>query len=157
MIEKAYSEKKSGWRNITTSQVARFVLEFKEGDYVLTYDPKTRNYLIGKISSPYRYDPTRKEYHHVRGATWEGEIPRDRLSISNRNTLGAISTLFEVNEEAAKDLLNSFKKPRRRVVVKVNKKKNNKKRRSRRSNWIRARSSLKTKFQLWIGRNCRNW
>src|SRR5215213_2869173 len=111
MIEKAYSDKKLGWRNITTSQVARFVLEFKEGDYVLTYDPKTRNYLIGKISSPYRYDPTRKEYHHVRGATWEGEIPRDSLSISTRNTLGAISTLFEVNEEAAKDLLNSFKNP----------------------------------------------
>jgi restriction system protein len=48
----------------------------------------------------------------VRTATWEGEIPRDRLSISTRNTLGAISTLFEVNEEAAKDLLNSFKKPK---------------------------------------------
>src|SRR5829696_7608188 len=112
MIEKAYSDKKLGWRNITTSQVARFVLEFKEGDYVLTYDPKTRNYLIGKISSPYRYDPTREENHHVRSATWEGEIPRDRLSISTRNTLGAISTLFEVNEEAAKDLLNSFKKPK---------------------------------------------
>jgi restriction system protein len=46
----------------------------------------------------------------VRSATWEGEIPRYRLSISTRNTLGAISTLFEVNEEAASDLLNSFKK-----------------------------------------------
>ena len=113
MIEKACSDKKLGWRNIVTSQVARFVLEFKEGDYVLTYDSKTRNYLIGKISSPYRYDPTRKEYRHVRTATWEGEIPRDRLSISTRNTLGAISTLFEVNEEAANDLLNSFKKPKK--------------------------------------------
>ena len=112
MIEKAYSNKKLGWINIITSQIARFVLEFKEGDYVLTYDPKTRNYLIGKISSPYRYDPTRKESRHVRTATWEGEIPRDRLSISTRNTLGAISTLFEVNEEAANDLLNSFKKPK---------------------------------------------
>src|SRR5918997_249267 len=98
MIEKAYSDNKLGWKNLITSQVARFVLEFKEGDYVLTYDPKTRNYLIGKISSPYRYDPTQKGYRHVRSANWEGEIPRDRLSISTRNTLGAISTLFEVNE-----------------------------------------------------------
>src|SRR5215213_4558051 len=113
MIENAYNDKKLGWRNITTSQVARFVLKFKEGDYVLTYDPKTRNYLIGKISSTYRYDPTRKESRHVRTATWEGEIPKARLSISTRNTLGSISTLFEVNEEAAKDLLNSFKKPKK--------------------------------------------
>lgn len=96
MIEKAYSDKKLGWKNLITSQVAHFVLEFKVGDYVLTYNPKTRNYLIGKISSPYRYDPTRKESRHVRTATWEGEIPRDRLSISTRNTLGAISTLLEV-------------------------------------------------------------
>jgi restriction system protein len=113
MIEKAWSDKKLGWRNIVPSQVARFVLEFKEGDYVLTYDSKTRNYLIGKICSPYHYDPTRKEYRHVRTATWEGEIPRDSLSISTRNTLGAISTLFEVNEEAANDILNSFKKPKK--------------------------------------------
>ena len=49
----------------------------------------------------------------MRTTTWEGEIPRDRLSISTRNTLGAISTLFEVNEEAANDLLNSFKKPKK--------------------------------------------
>ena len=49
----------------------------------------------------------------MRTTTWEGEIPRDRLSISTRNTLGAISTLFEVNEEAAKDLLDSFKKPKK--------------------------------------------
>jgi restriction system protein len=113
MIEKAYGHKKLGYRNIVASQIARFVLEFKEGDYVLTYDPKTRNYLIGKISSPYRYDPARKEYHHVRSASWEGEIPRDRLSISTRNSLGAISTLFEVNEGAAKDLLTSFNKPKK--------------------------------------------
>ena len=53
-VENVYSDKKLGWRNITTSQVARFALEFKEGDHVLTYDPKTRSYLIGKISSPYR-------------------------------------------------------------------------------------------------------
>lgn len=45
----------------------------------------------------------------MRTATWEGEIPRNRLSISTKNILGTISTLFEVDEEAANDILNSFK------------------------------------------------
>jgi restriction system protein len=41
--------------------------------------------------------------------TWKWKIPRDNLSVSTRNSLGSISTLFEVREEAAGEILRSVK------------------------------------------------
>lgn len=106
-VEEKYEDGKNGWKAITASQLNRFVYEFKEGDYVVTYNPEGRVYLVGKISGPYRFDSSRKESCHTRPVNWEMEVPRDRLSVSTRNTLGAISTLFEIKSEAASDILTS--------------------------------------------------
>jgi restriction system protein len=92
--------------NIAASQISRFLLDFQKGDYVLSYDPTTREYLVGEIQSDYEYNDKLSEYHHVRRVKWLGKVSRDKLSTSTRNTLGAISTIFQINETAANEIIS---------------------------------------------------
>jgi len=108
VVRKTYSDYKPGKKYITAGQLIRFKLNFKLGDYVITYNPEDREYLIGEIISDYMYDP-KFEKHHIRKVKWLGNIPRDLLSTSTKNTLGAISTLFEVNESAKNEILAILK------------------------------------------------
>jgi len=110
MVDTEYGDETPGWRAISVGQLSRFRLDFKEGDHVVTYDPEKRVYLVGTIKGPYSYDSARKEYFHVRKVEWKGEISRDELSTSTRNTLGAISTIFETGEDAEKEVLNLLTK-----------------------------------------------
>lgn len=91
--------------NIAASQISRFLFDFKKGDYVLSYDPTNRVYLVGEIQSDYEYNDKISEYHHVRRVNWLGEVSRDKLSTTTRNSLGAISTIFQINETAAKEII----------------------------------------------------
>lgn len=87
---------------MAASQIQRFYDEFKVGDNVLTYDPGQRLYFIGKITS----DVKKKDHELFRSrqVDWTGQIARDSLKQSTRNSLGAISTLFAVRDEAAADV-----------------------------------------------------
>lgn len=102
----AFRYTKKSQINIATSQISRFLFDFKKGDYVLSYDPTNRVYLVGEIQSDYEYNAKISEYHHVRRVKWLGEVSRDKLSTATRNTLGAISTIFQINETAAKEIIN---------------------------------------------------
>ena len=83
----------------------RFVREVKLGDRVLTYDPSARVYLVGTIVSDYFYDPELIEDDpNARRVEWQGDVPRDLLSVATKNSLGAISTLFLLPQEAAADI-----------------------------------------------------
>ena len=88
---------------MAASQIQRFYDEFKVGDSVLTYDPGQRLYFIGKIT----FDVTTAEHElfRSRAVHWSGQIARDSLKQSTRNSLGAISTLFTVRDDAAADVL----------------------------------------------------
>lgn len=100
---------------IIASQVYKFASDVKIGDYVLSYNPSTRNYLLGEITSGYIYSDVLSKYFEdddysdVRNVKWIDEIPRDKLKVQTKNTLGAISTLFYINENAQKDILNIHK------------------------------------------------
>ena len=50
------------------------------------------------------------DYYHIRKVKWLGEISRDLLSTSTKNTLGAISTLFEIGENARDEILKALKR-----------------------------------------------
>lgn len=89
LVRKRWSTAKPGSISMTTSQVSRFRLDIKVDDWVVTYDPEKRAYLVGFIKTDYRYDPSLLEYHHIRNVKWRGEVPRDQLSTSTKNTLGA--------------------------------------------------------------------
>jgi restriction system protein len=72
---------------------------------VLTYDPSARVYLVGTIVSDYFYDPSLIEDDpNARRVDWQGDIPRDLLSVATKNSLGAISTLFLLPGEATTEI-----------------------------------------------------
>lgn len=93
----------------------------KKGDYVLSYNPSSRKYMVGEITSDYYYSTDMEDedkdyiggHNDTRDVKWLGEVSRDKLSVSTKNTLGAISTLFNNNDEAEEDILNVLnnKKP----------------------------------------------
>ena len=87
-------------------QIFRFLNEFKKGDGVVSYDPSRRVYLVGTIEGDPEYKPELfEQLPRVRAVQWKDEVPRDRLSVPTRNSLGAISTLFQLPPEAAEEIL----------------------------------------------------
>lgn len=105
LVKETYPNNKPRHNLASGSQIYRFRAEITEGDRVVTYDPSRRVYLVGTIASPYRYDPSLiEDLPNVRAVEWEGTVERDRLSVSTRNSLGAISTLFQIPPEAADEI-----------------------------------------------------
>ena len=102
------------WPNHSRSKIAsgvgqiyRYLNEIKKGDGVVSYDPSRRVYLVGTIEGEPEYKPELfEELPRVRSVQWNAKVSRDKLSVSTRNSLGAISTLFQLPPEA--DLSNEI-------------------------------------------------
>ena len=103
---KTYIEAKEGQRIISAIQVIRFRFKFKPKDYVVTYNPQERRYLVGEITGEYEYKTNVTEFNNIRKVKWIKNIERDKLSTSTKNTLGAISTIFEIGNEAKNEIIN---------------------------------------------------
>jgi len=86
LVEKGGYYKKKSQINVAAGQIGRFLLDFKKGDYVVTYDPTNRVYLVGEIQSDYEFNKKISTYHHVRKVKWLGEVKRDKLSSKTKNT-----------------------------------------------------------------------
>lgn len=107
------------------SQVGRFLFDFKPGDKVITYDPRERVYHVGAVSGDYAYRPelnlVAPDAHHqqTRPVQWTGKVNRDDLSVAARNTLGAIMTIFLINDEVREEIesLLGGKSPAQPVTV----------------------------------------
>src|SRR5437868_11885360 len=54
----------------------KFCNVIQVGDAVITYDPNTREYLVGEITSPYRYDASLKDHPNVRDVKWQSRVSR---------------------------------------------------------------------------------
>jgi len=104
LIVREKPEYKKGKVNITVSQLSRFRFDMREGEYVITYNGETRDYLIGEIISGYEYIPG-PELCHTRRVKWEKKISRDALSTSTKNFLLAWNALFLLSEEVASEML----------------------------------------------------
>lgn len=98
----AYPTAKKGQVGAYAGQAYRFVREIKVGDAVVTYDRSERIYLVGNVAGEYEYAPNVSEAQpNIRRVRWRGNVARDALSVSARNSLGSISTLFVISAEAA--------------------------------------------------------
>ncbi|PWB88378.1 AAA family ATPase [Methanobrevibacter thaueri] len=96
------------------SNETKFLYEIKVGDYVLSYGPFTRSYLFGKITSDYIYsdiiskDLENDDYSDVRKVEWLGKISRDDLKKSTQDVLNKRLTVFDINENAQRDILSFY-------------------------------------------------
>lgn len=110
---------KLGTARSGASQVWRFVNEIQKGDWVITYSPANRTYLLGKVTSDFQYHPEWVEEGMgiARQVKWNTqEIDRDRLSVATKNTLGSTLTVFQLPEYALEELLQD-KKPTVDVIT----------------------------------------
>jgi restriction system protein len=96
---------KRGKVGIVAGQLYRFLNEIQVGDRVVTYDPGRRIYALGRVESAPVFDASLDELARVRTVRWESQISRDDISVASRNTLGAISTLFRLSDDAAREML----------------------------------------------------
>ena len=99
-----------------SGQVIKFVLDFQIGDYVITYNPKTTNYLVGIIKSDYycsdklykKYNEDETFYHHFRDVEWIGETNKGDLKEIALKPLKNPMTVFNLNYSAKADLLTKM-------------------------------------------------
>lgn len=104
-VERTYPGLSKPQVAVYAGQPYRFVREMRVGDSVVTYDSSSRVYLVGTVTGEYVYDPAEyAEQPNIRRVRWRGEAARDDLSVATRNSLGAISTLFQVSPEAAAEI-----------------------------------------------------
>jgi restriction system protein len=106
MILNKYNYKQQAL-HMNTGQIFRFYRELQVGDYAVTYSSQERAYLVGTIASDYIYDSS-FEFANQRSVKWLGKVPRDILSISAKNALGSIASIFEIKNPAKGELLDNF-------------------------------------------------
>ena len=93
--------------------IYKFCCVLEVGQKVVTYNTQTREYMIGTIEGDYYYstdeiDTEISDYVHFRQVDWIGQVGRDLLFASSRNTLGGAATLFSINEEVSTELLSGL-------------------------------------------------
>ena len=113
---RAYPDARPGKAALDVSMIYKFRCKLELNQKVVTYAPQGREYLIGSITSDYYHDTDEitediSDYAHLRRVGWEGSVSRDVLSVSSRNSLGSIQTLFSVNEEVSTELLSHLGEP----------------------------------------------
>jgi len=110
ILEEIYPRKKKGWYSISVGQIYRFCSIIKKDDYIITYNNDSRQYYVGLAQSEAKYKSKVVGTHNVyRDVKWIGEINRDDLSVSTKNSIGAISTLFLIPEDAQQEIIDLLK------------------------------------------------
>jgi restriction system protein len=104
-VAQTYPTMRKAQAAASTGQPYRFVREIKVGDAVITYDRSERIYLVGKVTSEYDYSvKISPEQPNIRRINWRGQVDRDKLSVTARNSLGTIATLFQLPSEVASEI-----------------------------------------------------
>jgi restriction system protein len=97
---KAYPTDKPGKAAGAVAMLFKFRSAMQRGENVVSYDPGSREYLVGTIDSDYLYNSKLiPGYPHIRKANWEARVDRDLLPVSSRNSLGSTLTVFTINED----------------------------------------------------------
>lgn len=86
------------------SVLHKFCNVIQVADAVISYDPKTREYLVGEIAGQYRYDAKLTDHPNVRDVNWKSRVSRDALEASTRNSFGSTLTLFAISPDAWEDV-----------------------------------------------------
>lgn len=100
----------------SSAQIIKFVCDFEVGDYIISYNPNTRKYLVGEITSDYYYSTKLAELHkktenfysHCRNVKWVGETSRDDLSNTALRPLKSIMTIFSLSSTVKNEILTKL-------------------------------------------------
>lgn len=88
-------------------QIFRFAHDIQPGETIVMYEPESRLYHLGTVIGGCQTIRDSEGYiHYERKVHWEKEAPRDMLSKTSRNSLGAISTIFSIKDDVLDDLMS---------------------------------------------------
>ncbi len=95
------------------NQLISFTYRMQVGDLVIVprLTSRSRDYLVARLTGPYQHvSAAPASGPHRRAVEWLGSFPREALSQSATNTLGAISTVFRPTAVGAelRDLLTAL-------------------------------------------------
>lgn len=104
-ISAAYPDQTDRQNAVGAGQVWRFLNEVRIDDTVITYDPVERLYHLGVVTGEPRFRPDEIDQLPVqRSVTWQRAVSRDALSPRTKGKLGALLTLFKVEQGAEEEL-----------------------------------------------------
>ncbi|NHO86601.1 restriction endonuclease [Pseudoteredinibacter isoporae] len=104
-IEAYGNDKPSATAN-AIAMILKFRDQIKADDYVVSYNPESREYLLGVDQGEYLYQPdTVGSYPNLRKVKWVGKVSRDKLPKKAKNSLGSTLTLFSINQEVIEAFL----------------------------------------------------
>ena len=110
MMARTYPDWSEGEVNSSVSRLWKFLHEVEKGDEVISYNSDARIYLVGQISSDYRFEKKGiPEFPQVKGVKWSASVSRDDLSVGSKNSLGAIQTIFKIPAEVAEEIRGLIK------------------------------------------------
>lgn len=103
-IEVYGNEKPSATAN-AIAMILKFRDQISAGDHIVSYNPETREYLLGLDQGEYFHQPNAVgDYANLRKVKWLGKVGRDRLPQKAKNSLGSVLTLFSLNQ----DIIDAF-------------------------------------------------
>ena len=113
---RAYPDENPSKSGNAVAMIYKFRCKLEVDQMVATPDSQKREFLIGKITSEYYHDANKisqaiSDYPHFRDVNWLGRVRRDALSVTSRNSLDSIATLFSVNDEVSTELLSLLDEP----------------------------------------------
>ena len=92
-------------RGSTVGQLHRFRNEMQSGDWVVTYDSTTREYLVGVMGEYEFRQGLIENLPHTRRVDWQHRVSRDLLSGSAKNRLNSLLTIFEIPDFVRDEIL----------------------------------------------------
>lgn len=100
-VAEVYPNVKPGVVPNNAGQLYRFVVEMKVDDLVAYATREGRLVHIGRVSGPYRYDPTMEPSHpNVRPVEWLRTLPRSSFTQGALYELGAAMSFFQIKTYA---------------------------------------------------------
>ena len=96
------------------SQAWRFVNEIQLEDWVLSYSPDQRIYLVGEIigNAKFQENSENSAIQITRQVTWKStDFSRDLLTEKTKFSLGSSLTIFELPKYAKEEIISRLKNP----------------------------------------------
>jgi restriction system protein len=93
---------------VSAAQVYRFVNEIAVDDWVISYSPDNRTYLVGTVTGPAEHHPDWEDQGMglALPITWQStELNRDDLSQTAKNSLGSTLTVFKLSDAVRTEVL----------------------------------------------------
>lgn len=103
---------------MTAGQIYRFMM-ISASDYVITYNPEKRLYHIGIAIWKLTHQPEtdNQEWSMKQSIEWKISVSRDVLPIEIKNSLGAISTVFNISDEYGNHMLLLANNPNSNTAI----------------------------------------